>query len=302
MNMQNIIETTNLTKYYKNGVVGIENLSLTVREGEIYGFLGSNGAGKTTTIRILMNLIFQTSGRAQIFGKDCVKQRLEICKDIGYLPSAVIPHRYMTGEGFLDYMGKLSGNGNQTQRRYLLDRFEFSERDFKRKVKDYSTGMARKIGIIQALQTKPRLLIMDEPTEGLDPVMQNTFYELIREYRDQGSTVFLSSHHLLEVEQICDRAGIIRNGHLVAVEKINDLARYKTRKIWIEFKSFPDRAELDSPLWEIMNLTDNSLEAKITGDIDSIIKMISKFNIRDMSISNPNLHEIFMSYYQENPK
>ncbi len=197
MNSKNIIETFSLTKYYKNNVIGIEDLSLSVEEGEIYGFLGSNGAGKTTTIRLLVNLIFPSAGNARVFGKDIVKSHLDICKDIGYLPSAVRPPKYMTGENFLDYMGKLSSNGDIAYRNHLLEKFDFPSKDLKRKIKEYSSGMARKIALVQTFQHKPKLMIMDEPTEGLDPVMQNTFYELLKEYKENGGTVFLSSHHLL---------------------------------------------------------------------------------------------------------
>jgi ABC-2 type transport system ATP-binding protein len=223
---ENIIETFGLTKYYRRSIIGIEDLSLTVNQGEVYGFLGSNGAGKTTTIRMLVNLIFPTRGRARIFGKDMVKHHLEICKNIGYIPSAVKPHKHMTGEDFLNYMGNLSANGDIEYRHYLLKKFDFSQKDLKRKVKEYSGGMARKIALVQTFQHRPGLMIMDEPTEGLDPVMQYTFYELLKEYRDNGGTVFISSHHPLEVEQVCDRAAIIRSGRLVAVENFPNLESF----------------------------------------------------------------------------
>jgi ABC-2 type transport system ATP-binding protein len=301
MGMENIIETVGLTKYYGNGVIGIEGLSLTVREGEIYGFLGSNGAGKTTTIRLLVNLLFPTSGRAEIFGKDMIKQHLEICKDIGYIPSSVRPHRNITGGDFLDYMGRLSGNGDLEYRRYLLDAFAFSEKDLKRKVKEYSSGMARKISLVQTLQHRPRLLIMDEPTEGLDPVMQHTFYQLIKEYNAKDGTVFISSHHLLEVEQVCDRAAIIRDGRLVAVENVQDLMERTGRIIQVKFKDPVAPDHLHSPDWEIISINENSLKAKITGDIDHIIKLLGRFDIKELSLPNPSLQDVFLGYYRSNP-
>ena len=299
--MEKIIETSGLTKYYKNDIVGIEDLSLSVQPGEIYGFLGSNGAGKTTTIRLLVNLLFPTCGKAKIFGKDIVKHHLDICKDIGYIPSSVRPHKHMTGEDFLNYMGKLSSSadpGNQ-YRSHLLKKFNFSEKDLKRKIKEYSSGMARKIALVQTFQHKPRLLIMDEPTEGLDPVMQHTFYELLEEYRDNGGTVFISSHHLREVELVCDRAAIIRNGRLAAVEKIHDLMKHTTRTIHVTFKKEIKSSLLESDAWEIVSINGPTLTAKLTGDIDKIIKLLSRFDIKDMTLPNLSLQDVFLDYYKE---
>jgi ABC-2 type transport system ATP-binding protein len=297
--MEKIIETFGLTKYYKNDVIGVEDLSLSVREGEIYGFLGSNGAGKTTTIRLLVNLLFPTCGKAKIFGKDTDKYHLDICKDIGYLPSAVRPHRNMTGEDFLNYMGKLSSSRDKEYRDHLLERFAFSDKDLRRKVKEYSSGMARKIALVQTFQHRPRLLIMDEPTEGLDPVMQHTFYELMKEYRDNGGTVFLSSHHLREVELVCDRAAIIRNGHLVAVEKIQDLMKHTARKIQVTFKKELDPLLLENDAWEIIAVDGAAVDARLTGDVDKIIKLLSRFDIKDMSLPNASLQDVFLDYYKE---
>lgn len=297
--MSYAIETFGLTKHYPNSVVGVEELSLTVKEGEIYGFLGSNGAGKTTTIRMLLNLLFPTSGSAKIFGRDVVKYHRDICKDIGYLPSSVQPHKHMTGEDFLNYMGQLSGNGDKEYRQNLLDKFKFSAKDLKRKVKHYSTGMARKISLVQTFQHRPKLLILDEPTEGLDPVMQHTFYELLKEYRYSGGTVFLSSHHLLEVEQVCDRAGIIRNGQLVAVEKIQHIMKHMTRTIKVTLKDEVKVSLLESRDWEIIKNTNHKITAKLTGDINNIIKLLSRFEVKDLSLPNPNLQDVFLDYYQD---
>lgn len=309
--MDKMIETFDLTKRYRGGVIGIEKLSLSVFEGEIFGFLGSNGAGKTTTIRVLVNLLFPTSGSACIFGKDVVKYHLDICRDTGYIPSSVRPHKQMTGHDFLNYMGRLSSNGKVEYhyRRYLLDQFAFSERDLGRKLKDYSSGMARKIALIQTFQHRPRLVIMDEPTEGLDPVMQETFYELLKEYRDDGGTVFVSSHHLREVELVCDRAGIIRNGRLAAVETIKDLKKHTSRTIHVEFNGKIAGDQLHCPAWKIETLTtgnndetgdeNTSLTALLTGDIDTIIKLLARFPVKDMSLPTPSLQDVFLHYYRE---
>ncbi len=297
--MENIIETFALTKYYRGGIIGIEDLSLTVRAGEIYGFLGGNGAGKTTTIRLLLNLIFPTSGRGTIFGQDIVKKRLGICKDIGYIPGSITPHKHMTGEEFLAYMGSFFPGVDLDYRRQLLDKFAFAAADMKRQVKHYSSGMSRKISIIQAFQHRPRLLIMDEPTEGLDPVMQHTFYELLKEYRDNGGTVFISSHHLREVEQVCDGAAIIRKGKLAAVEKVKDLVSYMARPIHVRFKKTIERSKLESHAWEITSLDGNFLQAKLKGDIDDVIKLLAKFEIADLVLPNLSLEDVFLSYYRE---
>lgn len=297
--MDKIIETFGLTKYYKQDVVGVEDLSLSVREGEIYGFLGSNGAGKTTTIRLLVNLIFPTCGKAKIFGKDAVKHHLDICKDIGYLPSAVKPRTNMTGEDFLDYMGELSSARDREYRARLLKKFALSEKDLKRKIKEYSTGMARKIAILQTFQHHPKLMIMDEPTEGLDPVMQHIFYELLEEYRDNGGTVFLSSHHLREVELVCDRAAIIRKGRLVVEEVIKDLMKHTARSVHVTFKEEINPALLESDAWEIVAMDGTTLNARLTGDIDAVIKLLARFPVADMSLPTAGLQDVFLDYYKE---
>jgi len=297
--MEKIIETNGLTKYYPGGIIGIEDLSLSVEEGEIYGFLGANGAGKTTTIRLLVNLVFPTRGNARVFGKDAVKHHIEICKDIGYIPSSVRPHNHMTGDDFLNYMGKLSGNCDINYRKYLLKKFEMSDKDLQRKIKEYSTGMARKLALIQTFQHKPRLLIMDEPTEGLDPIMQHTFYELVKEYGNNGGTVFISSHHLLEVEQVCHRAAIIRNGKLAAVEKINEVMKCMIRTIQVKFKNPVDIALIQCDDWDIDSFKGTMLTAKIKGDIDKIIKLLSRFEILDISLPKPSLQDVFLDYYRE---
>jgi len=297
--MQNVIETFGLTKLYPGGVIGIEDLSFAVQAGEIYGFLGSNGAGKTTTIRLLVNLIFPTAGRAAIFGKDAVKNRLEIAVDIGYIPGSIKPQRHMTGEEFLAYMGSFYHRPDLDYRRELLARFGFSGRDLKRQIKNYSSGMAQKISIIQAFQHRPRLLILDEPTEGLDPVMQHTFYGLLRDYRQGGGTVFLSSHHLREVEQVCDGVAIVRKGKLVAVEKVKDLLVSMARPIEVQFKDRVERADLECPAWEIVRFEEQRLSARLTGDIDRVIKLLARFPVADISLPNLSLEEVFLSFYQE---
>jgi len=301
--MPAIIETNRLTKLYTGQVVGIEELSFSVNEGEIFGFLGSNGAGKSTTIRLLLNLIFPSSGIAHIFGLDVRKGRLEICRHIGYLPSAIKPQTYMTGEDFLTYMARLSGHTDLSKRQSLIDRFELSTKDLQRKIKHYSTGMARKVALIQAFQHQPRLVVLDEPTEGLDPIMQQAFYELINDYRHAGGTVFLSSHQLREVERVCDRAAIIRNGRLVAVESIDKLLKRSARTLIITFK-FGIPADFNTiPGCQVDVHSEKTIHTRLTGPIDPVLKWLSRYEVEDLSLPDVSLHDIFLGYYtQEEPK
>jgi len=297
--MEKIIEINDLTKFYRGGITGIETLTLTVNEGEIYGFLGSNGSGKTTTIRLLLNFLFPTSGSARIFGKDIIADHIEITRNIGYIPSPVSPNRSLTGEAFLKYTSGFYKRVSGRARSELLERFEFSSRDLKRKIKDYSSGMARKIAIIQAFEHRPRLIIMDEPTEGLDPVMQHEFYKLMKEYKSKGGTAFISSHHLREVERVCDRAAIIRKGRLVTVEDVQDLMNGMSRKIKVVFGKKVTKFDLIDPAWEIITFDGKKLEAIIISDLNRIIKILSKFEITDMTLPPRSLEDVFLDYYQE---
>jgi len=297
--METVIKTDRLTKIYGRKTVGIQDLTMEVRRGEIYGFLGSNGAGKTTTIRLLLNLIFPTSGSAEALGKNVTAEHLDICSLVGYAPSGVRPPRNMTGDEFLKYMGRYYKYNDLKYLRNLLDRFEFSEKDLSRKIKEYSSGMARKIAIIQAFQHKPELVIMDEPTEGLDPVMQHHFYELLTDYRNSGGTVFLSSHRLREVEQVCDRAAIIRNGILVTVETVKDLVERTSRTITIHFKKKIPRSVLETGELEIIEFNGERLKAKLKGDINKVINILSKHEIKDLSLPPLSLEDVFLHYYSE---
>lgn len=297
--MSAVIETFSLTKHYPKGVVGVEDLTLSVRQGEIYGFLGSNGAGKTTTIRLLLNLLFPTSGAASIFGFNVVKGHLDISRRIGYLPSAVRPFKHMSGADFLEYMGDFYPAVDPETRRRLLERFDFGSHDLKRKVKDYSSGMARKIAIIQAFQHKPELVVLDEPTEGLDPVMQHRFYQLLRDFRQEGGTVFISSHHLREVERVCDRAAIIRNGRLVTVETVQHLLERMAPMIYVTFDQPVRQEELLDEAWEITEVNGQGLTARLTGDINRVVRLLGRFRLKSLSLPSLSLEDVFLGYYRE---
>lgn len=300
--MAKIIETFSLTKIYPPNIIGVEDLCLEAGEGEIFGFLGSNGAGKTTTIRMLVNLLFPSRGRAEIFGLDVVKRHLEICRRLGYLSAAVRPNQSMTGAAFLSYMGRLSGPPDLPYRQLLLDRFGLSRRDLQRKIREYSSGMIRKISIIQAFQHRPRLVVLDEPTEGLDPVMQDAFYQLLREYRDEGGTVFISSHHLPEVEQVCDRVAIIRQGKLALTERIADLKKHIRRRIQVAFASPAPEQAPECSAWEVLEYKNNILSAWVTGEVGVIVRTLADYRLNDIIWPPASLQEVFLGFYREEGK
>ena len=234
--MADAIRTEALTKYY-GAVVAIEALSLTVNHGEVYGFLGPNGAGKTTTIRILLDLVRATSGRAFVDGLDCRRNSVDVRSRIGYLPAEMPLYREMSGAAYLDYLAALQrGTIDAGWRQRLLARFDVSDVDLRRRLNDLSHGMKRKFGIIQALMGRPALLILDEPTSGLDPLMIEAFAETVQELKDEGkTTIFLSSHVLSEVERLCDRVGIIRRGRLARETSIADIRRETPRRVRVFF-------------------------------------------------------------------
>jgi ABC-2 type transport system ATP-binding protein len=234
--MADAIRTESLTKYY-GAVVAIEALNLTVNHGEVYGFLGPNGAGKTTTIRILLDLVRATSGRALVDGLDTRRDSVEVRARVGYLPAEMPLYREMSGAAYLDYLAALQrGQVDATWRQRLLSRFDVSAVDLRRRLDELSHGMKRKFGIIQALMGRAPLLILDEPTSGLDPLMIEAFAETVQELKNAGNTtIFLSSHVLSEVERLCDRVGIIRRGKLARETSIADIRRETPRRVRVFF-------------------------------------------------------------------
>jgi ABC-2 type transport system ATP-binding protein len=230
------IETRGLTKYY-GPVVGLENLSLEVGQGEVFGFLGANGAGKTTTIRMLLDLVRPTSGTASILGFDCHRQGLEARRRIGYLPGEMPFYPELSGARYLQFLGSLGDvRPSPARMTFLLRRFDVSDLDLKRRMRDYSHGMKRKLGLIQALMLDPPVLILDEPTSGLDPLMIEAFSETVDELAQSGrTTVFLSSHILSEVDRICQRIGLVRGGRLVAVQTLSELRAAAPRRMTVVF-------------------------------------------------------------------
>ena len=248
-----IIDITGLSKFYGKSR-GIENVNLEVGSGEVFGFIGPNGAGKSTTIRILMNLIFPTGGSARIMGMDVVRQTKEIKQKVGYIPSDANAYSYMEAEEFLNYMARFHDVPDAPGRiRELSERLEL---DLNRKISDLSSGNKKKVSIIQSLVNRPELLIMDEPTTGLDPLMQSLFFDLMRSENRKGTTIFFSSHNLGEVQMFCRRVAIIKEGKIVQVEDIDTLRKKQLKKVFIEFGEQADETNISIP--GVVNLVTGS--------------------------------------------
>jgi ABC-2 type transport system ATP-binding protein len=299
--MTAIIEVDSLTKRY-GSKRGILDVSFQVEEGEVFGFLGPNGAGKTTTIRLLMALLRADAGRARIAGLDCWQQSVEIKRLTGYLPGELALDPNLTGGQILEYFGHLRGGIDQAYLKQLIARLDF---DPSRKFRQYSSGNKRKIGIIQAFMHRPRLLILDEPTNGLDPLNQQEFGRMVKEVRDDGRTVFLSSHILTEVEQTCTRVGIIREGQLVRVGLVEELKDIKRHELTITFaNTVPIEAfkGLDG-VEQVETLADgHTLRLTMQGEADAVIKKASHYAIITLTSHEPSLEDIFLRYYEGDGK
>jgi ABC-2 type transport system ATP-binding protein len=302
--MPAIIEVDQLSKSY-GGKRGIIDVSLQVGEGEVFGFLGPNGAGKTTTIRILMALLRADSGGARIAGLDCWQQSLEVKKLIGYVPGEPSLDPNLTGGQILEYFANLRGGVDQAYLKRLIDRFDL---DTSRKFRQYSTGNKRKVVLIQAFMHRPRVLILDEPTSGLDPLNQQQFDDLVKEARDEGHTVFLSSHVLSEVEKTCSRVGIIREGRLVRVGGIQELKDIKRYEITIAFAE-PVPAEAFAKLEGVADVerlnNGSAVRLAMQGAADAVIKAAAQYPVVSLTSYEPSLEDIFLRYYEgkgETPK
>jgi ABC-2 type transport system ATP-binding protein len=285
----NVIETNNLTKYYGK-IKGVEDLTFSVKKGEIFGFLGPNGAGKTTTIRTLLGYLYPTRGTAHIFGKNIEENIVEIKQEVAYIPGDFNLYGQLTGKQFLDYFASL-----RNREMILLDQLlEIFEVPLKRKIKGYSKGMKQKIGIIQAFMDDPEMVIMDEPTAGLDPLLQQKFYDFLIKQKKKGKTLFFSSHILSEVDKVCDRVGIIRNGNLVALEDVDTLKVKRGKIIRLRIKEKPDTFKGPKD----MQIKDGWIHFIAKDDIDKWIKKFSKYTIIDLEIHDFSLEDIFIHYYE----
>lgn len=288
-----VIEVSNLTKYYGKSR-GIVDVSFNVEEGEIFGFIGPNGAGKSTTIRLMLALISATSGEAKIFGKDCFQFGPEIRQKIGYLPSEVFYYEGMRVLDLLKYSASFYEQ-DSTDRLYALA--EIMELDLKRKIDDLSYGNKKKVGIVQGLLHQPKVLLLDEPTSGLDPLMQRKFFDIVREENDKGATVFFSSHILGEVQKLCSRVAIIKEGSIIETQDIKTLQKDNYKKIQIEASAI--NAD-PFAIAGVMNLAldDGVVRFFYKGNINTITKIISEMDVADVTIEEPTLEEIFMHYYE----
>ncbi|GAB4258956.1 MAG: ABC transporter ATP-binding protein [Thermoleophilia bacterium] len=303
------IATEGLTKYY-GSVRGVEALDLVVQQGEVFGFLGPNGAGKTTTLRLLLDLIRPDAGCARILGKDVRAEREAVHREIGYLPGELAMWPELTGGENLEYLARLRGGVDRAYLAALLERFEV---DPGRRFREYSRGNKQKIGLVQAFMHRPRLLLLDEPTSGLDPLVQNTFHELIAEVVAEGRTVFLSSHVLSEVERMCDRAGIIREGRLVRVDRVAALGMGTVHLVRMTFAGPIDAAEFAS-LPGVRGLESSPeslatgagrqaaiLSATVSGDPRPLLAASLRHELLEIESRRPSLEELFLTYYNDDP-
>jgi ABC-2 type transport system ATP-binding protein len=292
--MAEVILTDRLTKSYgaRRGVI---ELSFSVSPGEVFGYLGPNGAGKTTTIRTLLDLIRPTSGRALVFGLDPRRDAVRIHARVGYLPGEFSLYEHMTGAEYLAYLASLRGGVPTERIRELAERLDV---DLGAKIRTLSHGNRQKIGLIQAFMHHPELLILDEPTSGLDPLIQHEFTQLIEETRAEGRTVFLSSHVMPEVERVCDRVGIIREGRLVAVEEIGDLRAKELRTLEVRFGQ-PIRPDAFDGVPGVREARVNGETARVTvtGPMDALVKRLAAFEVVDLVSHEPSLEEIFLTFY-----
>ncbi len=288
-----VMDIRGLTKYYGD-VVGIEGLDLKVYPGEIMGFLGPNGAGKTTTIRVCLDLLQKSEGEVKIFGLDSHEDSLEIRRRTGYLPGDFGMYNDLRVKTILKYLLSQNGISDTKKMEELAHRFEL---DLNRKYGELSKGNRQKAGIVQAFMADQDLIILDEPTSGLDPLMQKKFYEFLREERDKGKTVFMSSHILAEVEEVCDRVAIIRSGHLQVVEDIHSLKEKMGKKLVVEFEN-----RVDTGMFEMEGVNDISIQGRmvtmiVTSNLDEVIKTVSRQNIINISLETFSLEHLFLTYY-----
>lgn len=290
----NIIDINNLTKRYGKAR-GIEDITFQVAEGEIFGFIGPNGSGKSTTIRTLLNFLYPTSGSAKILGKDVVKDSKYIRQHIGYLPSEV--HYYddmKVNELFHFSSGFYSGNAEK-HAMLLAQRLQL---DTTRKIEDLSFGNKKKVGIIQALMHEPKLLILDEPTAGLDPLIQSIFFDLLKELQHKGTTIFFSSHYLGEVQKLCDRVGIIKEGRMIKIENMEDMRANQFKKVHLHFHGeWENTFQIVGVLQE--HITDTSYEFIYNGHTRELLEQLRLVPFDDVTIEEPSLEEVFMHYYEK---
>jgi ABC-2 type transport system ATP-binding protein len=288
------IETNALSVYYGRHR-GILNVDLRVEMGEVFGFLGPNGAGKTTTQRVLMDIIRPTAGKARIFGQDCQKDGVNARARVGYLPGELSLYDSLTARRFFRmYHSLQKSNIEPSYWQTLADRLEL---DTSRKIREYSRGNKQKVGVVTAFMNKPDLLILDEPTTGLDPLVQQTVMELVREANQAGATVFFSSHILPEVQAVCDRVGIIRDGQLVATERVEDLTKQQFKRIRFSFATLPPADAFAAYDVTEMGRDEGGFTLEIRDHLDKVMETAASYGILDIETIPVSLEEIFLAYY-----
>lgn len=288
-----------LTKHFGR-ITAVKSLDLTVEQGLVFGFLGLNGAGKTTTIRLLLDLLRPTSGHAAILGHDCRTDGLAARALVGYLPGEFGLYRDMTGRQVLDFLSRLSGvSPGGARRRELLDRLELPEADLDRTLREYSTGMKRKLAIVQAFQADPMVLVLDEPTEGLDPLMQEAFYGLLLDVRKRGRTVFLSSHVLSEVERVCDHVAVLRQGELALSASVSDARHLAPRTVRVVFRKpvAPPGVERDGSI-QVTSVAAEQWLLQVRGPLGPLMGMLEGLPVADLEVREPRLEDVVIGYYR----
>jgi ABC-2 type transport system ATP-binding protein len=291
---EKIIETHNLTVYYGKHR-GIKDVNLTVERGEAFGFLGPNGAGKTTTQRVLLDIIRPTSGSASIFGLDCRARGVELRRRVGYLPGELALYKEMRADQFFKMYEYLRGdNGSNGYWRELARRLDL---DTSRKIGAFSRGNKQKVGVVAAFMGKPDLLILDEPTSGLDPLVQQTVMEMVREVKADGRTVFFSSHILPEVQAVCDRVGIIREGQLVATQRVEDLIAARLNRMTLIFAALPPAEIFNLEGVTEISRTEQSVTLEVRENLPAVLAAAAHCDIRDIETHNMSLEEIFLDFY-----
>jgi ABC-2 type transport system ATP-binding protein len=288
------IRTSGLTKRY-GAICALDALDVEVREGEIFGFLGPNGAGKSTAIRLLLGYIHPTAGRAEVLGCDIITESVAIRRRIGYLPGGIALYDTLTGLEQLDFLARLNGRA-PVRRAELCEQLELTVKTLNRLVRDYSRGMRQKIGIVQALQHDPELAVLDEPSEGLDPLMQRAFYTILERLKRQGRTVFFSSHVLSEVERVCDRVAIIRSGRLVLVEEIAKLRSRRRRNVAMQVEGGLPILQSVAGVSDV-EIRGQRVTCSVDGDIGPFLSAIGSTRVTDLTIEVPRLEEAFLDFY-----
>ena len=278
-------------------VQALAGLSLSLEPGEVFGFLGPNGAGKSTAIRVILGFLRPTEGAVRVFGLDPWSAPVEVKRRLGYVPDSATAYDGMTGSELLSYLDGLQGTDSRARRRMLCERFELGDGALRRRIKGYSNGMRRKLALVQAMQHDPEVLIMDEPTQGLDPLTQQAFFSLVRECHARGRTVFLSSHVLSEVEEICQRVAIVRQGAVAALESMEALRGRRVRVMEVEFKGAgPDSLSVAGA--EVVERNGGRWRMRVSGDVTPLLRALARYEVADLLFERPSLEDAFLEYYR----